>query len=74
MSIRSFYASQDISIWMNTRILNPFVLRMHILTCVKVILTIARVKAVLALARKLFMLMDRLAICLLLYLCLCLRL
>ena len=31
-------------------------------------------KAVLALARKLFMLMHRLAICLLLYLCLCLRL
>ena len=34
MSIRSFYASQDISMWMNTRILNPFVLRMHILMLV----------------------------------------
>ena len=93
MSIRSYYASQnggrDISTWMNSRISNPFVLLMHILTCVKVVLTLARVsrssslyrvcqgrhhsivcvKVVLTLAHKLLILMHRLAICLLLYLC-----
>ena len=52
MSMRGFYASQDggggggrgdIGIGLNSRISNPFVLLMHILTCVKVVLTLARV-------------------------------